>query len=269
MSETKLEKAFLVALTASRDDPQPIESTRIEVQFNPENLKVSFANQIAQPTGGGNQTGTDGQQFVGAGSTKLALQLWFDVSAPLPSGVTEKDVRKLTQKVAYFITPQQVPNDATKFVPPKVRFAWGSFQFDGLMESLDESLEFFSSEGIPLRASVSFSLTQQKISKFKFRGGAAGGPPGLPSTPGERPLSPAPQGGSVAQMAAASGKAPEWKQIAAANNIENPRFLKPGALLDLSPVKAGGSLSIGGARLTPAVGLPAPIVTLPRLGLRR
>ena len=76
------------------------------------------------------------------------------------------DVRKLTQKVVFFITPQPEGN---KFVPPAVRFLWGSFQFDGLMESLEESLEFFSNEGKPLRASMSLNLSQQKITKFIFR----------------------------------------------------------------------------------------------------
>ena len=51
------------------------------VQFNPETLKVSFANQIQTPSGAGDQSGTPARQFVGAGTTKLALQLWFDVTA--------------------------------------------------------------------------------------------------------------------------------------------------------------------------------------------
>ena len=54
---------------------------RVKVQFNPETLKVTFANQIVQPTGPGDQRGTPGRQYVGAGTTKLALQLWFDVTA--------------------------------------------------------------------------------------------------------------------------------------------------------------------------------------------
>ena len=101
----------------------------------------------------------------------------------MPTGETEEDdVRKLTGKVAYFITPKQ---EGDKFVPPAVRFIWGSFQFDGIMESLEESLEFFSSDGRPLRASVTINLTQQKITEFVFRPTA--GPDNSPS-PGTRPL---------------------------------------------------------------------------------
>ena len=77
------------------------------VQFNPETLKVSFANQISKPEGGGAKKGKPPTQFVGAGTTKLNLQLWFDITAPMPTGQkAETDVRKLTKKVAYFITPK-------------------------------------------------------------------------------------------------------------------------------------------------------------------
>src|ERR1041385_4215523 len=87
------------------------------VQFNPENLKVSFANQISKPQTTGDKKGKPPKQFVGPGTTKLSLQLWFDVSAPMPPGKTaEQDVRKLTEKVAYFITPK--PGSGEQRVPP-------------------------------------------------------------------------------------------------------------------------------------------------------
>ena len=146
----KLEKAELRELDAEFKNEINTDK-KCQVQFNPETLKVSFANQVATPSGAGDQQGTPARQFVGAGTTKLSLQLWFDVSAPMPpEQKKEQDVRKLTAKVAYFITPKP---EGDKFVPPAVRFIWGSFQFDGIMESMEESLEFFSSDGRPLRAS--------------------------------------------------------------------------------------------------------------------
>ena len=216
------------------------------VQFNPETLKVSFANQVVVPAGGGDQKGTPGMQFVGAGSTKLSVQIWFDITVPTPPpaasasfsvgslqasvGVGQiDDVRKLTQKVAYFITPKQAPDDKNKFIPPGVRFIWGSFQFDGLMDSMEESLEFFSSEGKPLRASVSFSLSQQKIQKFVFRG--AGGIPGLTGA-GTNPLVQAAAGATLQGIADSMGQGGNWQAIASANGIENPRSLQAGQLVN-------------------------------------
>ena len=78
---------------------------QVEVQFNPESLKVTYANQLVQPQGGDQASGNAGRQFVGAGTTKLALQLWFDVNAMEKDPVD--DVRRLTQKVVYFMTPRE------------------------------------------------------------------------------------------------------------------------------------------------------------------
>jgi len=233
MAETvRLAKAELRQLDADFRNEINRENWTV-VQSNPETLKVSFANQIATPTGAGDQSGTPARQFVGAGTTKLSLQLWFDVNAPLPEGGGTQpvdDVRKLTQKVAFFITPQQEGN---KFVPPAVRFLWGSFQFDGLMDSLEESLEFFSSEGKPLRASMMLNLSQQKITRFTFR--PTSGPPGTGVTPprGTSPLTQALAGATLQGLATLQGQGNNWQSIAAANGIENPRLLQPGQLIDM------------------------------------
>lgn len=215
----------------------------ITVQFNPETLKVSFANQLVQPSnassggggGAGDQSGPATRQFVGAGTTKLALQLWFDVNAPLPEakqGVI--DVRELTKDVAYFITPKA---EGQQFVPPGVRFLWGSFQFDGFMDSLEESLEFFSDEGLPLRASLSVNMSQQRIQEFSGRQGpgAGAGAPGSPAqTPGARPMLQVPAGQSLQATVANQGLGANWQAIASANGIENPRQLQPGQLLNVN-----------------------------------
>jgi len=228
------------------------QDTWCKVQFNPESLKVSFANQLVQPSGAGDQRGSPARQFVGAGTTKLALTLWFDVGSPQPPDADRvDDVRKLTKKVAYFITPKPVEGQRDKFVPPAVRFVWGSFQFDGLMDSLEETLELFSAEGKPLRASLGLTLSQQKI-QFAFRDtgsptGAAAGTPGTPSTPGTQPLAQAPAGSTVQGLADAAGKG-DWQSLAAANGIENPRLLAPGALIDLNaqPPQLGATLGVQG-----------------------
>jgi hypothetical protein len=257
----KLEKAELRQLDADfKNEVNPDKTCK--VQFNPDSLKVSFANEIKTPQGAGDQKGTPARQFVGAGTTKLTLQLWFDVSQPQPEGqAQESDVRKLTQKVAYFITPTE---EKGKFVPPAVRFVWGSFQFDGLMESLEESLEFFSADGRPLRASMTLNLSQQRISKFTFRDTAG---PGARQTPGTRPLAQANSGDTLQGMADSQGKGGDWQGIAAANGVENPRMLQPGQLLDLNAgVSAGasfgasvsGGVSVeGGASLSGGAGVSA------------
>jgi hypothetical protein len=236
-----LAKAQLIELDADFKDPKSGGKQTI-VQFNPDSLKVSFANQLATPpSGSGDKNGPQALQFVGAGTTKLAATLVFDVTSEIPTGLpVVNDVRRLTQLIAYFITAKPDPPSGTPkiFIPPAVRFQWGSFQFDGVMESMEETLELFSFEGRPLRATVGIGLTQQKITAFQFNKDKVPPPPAIAPKVGTSPLTEAPAGSSLQSLAANQGgvgPTGDWQSIASANNIENPRLLQPGQLIDLSP----------------------------------
>jgi hypothetical protein len=237
-----LAKAELKELDATFDHVINVDKGT-KVQFNPDSLKVSLANQIVPPQGSGDQSGPQAQQFVGAGTTKLAVTLYFDVTSEFPQGLDETDdVRNLTKRVAYFITPKGDPENAPKkYIPPAVRFSWGSFQFDGIMESLEETLELFSFEGRPLRATVAIALSQQRITEFKPIDLQNPAPPATRqggNAPGTSPLTEAPAGASLQSLASTQsslGTGADWQSIASANGIENPRLLKPGQLIDLNP----------------------------------
>jgi hypothetical protein len=250
MTEQTLVMAKLIELKQDLSTELP-GGKSIDVQFNPESMKVTFANQVAQPQGGDQSAGTGGIQFVGAGTTKLALTLWFDVTAMTSNPVD--DVRRLTADVIHFMTPKESESDASKLSPPGTRFSWGSFLFDGMVEGLEESLEYFSPTGKPLRASVALTLSQQKILVSQFEGAGQ-----LGSRPGQRPFTPAKQGDSVQQMSGAAGKTGkngDWQSIASANGIEDPLRVPPGTLIDLNAgVSAGASASFGASA---SVGLSA------------
>lgn len=238
MPQAQGRKARLIELDENLQELPEGQGQQVSVQFNPDSLKLAFANQIQNnnpsssggAAGAGDQgSGTSGRQFVGAGTTKLNVQLWFDVGAG-GDGEAVDDVRRLTQKVIYFITPKPLESDRTKFVPPGVRFAWGSFVFDGLVDSIEESIEFFSPEGKPLRASIALGLSQQTILVASF--GDSARPPGAPRGPGVSPLTAAAAGSTLQGLAAGAGA--DWQAVAAANGIENPRALVPGQLIDLA-----------------------------------
>jgi hypothetical protein len=211
-----------------------------KVQFNPDTLKVTYANQLKESSGSGDQRGPQAQQFVGAGTTKLAVQLYFDVTQDLGQGLPDEiDVGKLTERVTYFITPIGEPlNKPKTYKPPITRFAWGSFQFDGIVEAMEETLELFSFEGRPLRASVTMTISQQKITTFTVNMDVE--PPGVQRgnrpAAGTQPQTAAPQGSNLQSMAAAQpgGAGGDWQSVASANGIENPRILQPGQLIDFS-----------------------------------
>ena len=202
------------------------EGTKRTVQFNPESLKLTFSNQISTES----QKDKAALQFSGRGTTKLAFDLWFDVSAPQPDGRQENDVRKLTRELATFLEPkEQEEGQAPKLIPPGIRFLWGSFLFEGIMESMNESLEYFSEEGRPLRASVSVSLVKQDVA-VQIRDLEQ--PGSGDARPGTRPMERARAGESVQDVASRQGRPDAWPRIAEANDVDNPRRLAPGTPLD-------------------------------------
>ena len=255
----ELTKAKLIELDQDFKEKKS-GAKEVTVQFNPDTLKVAFANQVVEPEGGDQSGGNKGKQFVGAGTTKLTLTLWFDVTAMTQNPVD--DVRRLTKEVIYFMIPQPTAKDPKQFIPPAVRFSWGSFLFDGIIDGLEESLEFFSPEGRPLRASIGLSLSQKNILAVQFGK--------VPETKGDKPLSPAKSGDSIQSMAGDKGKNGGWQGIAAANGIEDPLRLKPGQLIDLNASAAvGGGFGVSaGASIGVGVSVTVPQITLPTVSTR-
>lgn len=214
----QLQKAQLVEVKlGTPDDPGTTEvdgGQRVDVQFNPESLKVTYSNNF----GGGDQSGGSAMQFVSKSSTKLAVELLFDTTVP----GEHTDVRKHTEEVNHFMQPKEVAGDAQgRMAPPGVRFHWGTFLFDGVMTSLDETLDLFSAEGVPLRSKANLSITSQEI-QFRFSEASSVG--GGPGAAGTTPTEPARPRDSVQEMAGRLGQPDIWRSIAEANDIENPRF---------------------------------------------
>src|SRR5882672_3149993 len=213
-----------------------VGSPSIEVQFNPESLKLTYSNSMT----GGDQSGGSSMQFVGQSTTKLSFDLWFDVSAPQPQRAqddgspndsTVNDVRKLTSYVVGFMKPskkdveqsQKDSNGNTKSetvkrsIAPAVRFEWGAFQFDGIVESLNATIDFFSAEGRALRSQLSVSMSQQNIPTDLLRGSDPGGD--IPS-PGINFQTPVKLGDTFQSLAGDLGAQDGWQDLAFINDIE-------------------------------------------------
>ena len=148
MSAAQLAKAEVV-----------ISGQTIAVQFNPVSLQVEITNSINQQgeAGGTNQVSTQS-------SAKLGLDLLFDTSA------AGEDVRNKTRPLRAAVrapagaqgsSGSAAPGTGAAFVPPLVTFQWGTFTFSGIAESFRETLDFFSADGVPLRATVAMSLKEQ------------------------------------------------------------------------------------------------------------
>lgn len=150
--------AELALATFTTQPPKPAKSETFAVHFNPESLKVSVSNTLRDEGEGGKK-----KQFVDKVEARLSMTLQYDTTT---SG---EDVRVHTVKLEQLMRPV---GEGSKQVPPNVEFSWGAYGFKGMCESFEETLDFFSANGVPLRASVSLTLAGQDVA---FDSAADGG----------------------------------------------------------------------------------------------
>jgi hypothetical protein len=225
MPET-LNKAQLIPM---RGD-QPDESRAIPVQFNPATLKVGLSNTLKANTRGGNSN--TAAQYVDKSSSTLSVELVFDTTTD------NTDVRLSTKEIAeLFMKPEPQSRGKPK-APARCRFQWGAFAFEGMVQSYDETLDFFAPEGIPLRATLALKFNEDRYQFITEEAEAA-----ERETPSFTPES------DPTRVPPEKGGAPsDWRDTALFNGIESPRF--PGtAGLMLPSASLSASVGVGlGAR---------------------
>jgi hypothetical protein len=212
-------KAALTAKTDQSGREIPVAARQpLEVDFNPETLKVSITNAMQANRG---RRKKEPPQFVTESTAKLAVELVFDTTT------YGFDVRAITSQVAQMMKPKGTAQQQQKKkgIPAIVIFEWGTFLFEGYIESFNETLDFFAAEGVPLRSSVSLSITEQD-DPFRAPGGDGFSDVGLLDDVLPTAAPPVPLGGdrSVDDLALESGDPAAAGRIAAANGIENRRF---------------------------------------------
>lgn len=222
--------AMLIPISGNNDDANMDKA--VTVQFNPTSLKVSLASTLNENARSGQSRSA---QFVDKSSSNLTVELVFDTTLQGPevqdSETGEKrpewtessDVRVLTGKIAdRFMKTTGTGNNLRS--PSRCSFLWGAFQFNGIMESFDETLDFFSPTGIPLRSTVALKLSESRY-QFRTRGAnaAARDTPKLSSTGNAGDGSG--DGGSVNDAnKEAKKKGKDWRNTALFNGIESPRL---------------------------------------------
>jgi hypothetical protein len=120
----------------------------ITVHFNPESLEYSVSNNIQR-----RGSGDSAKQFVSQSSGSLSMELVFDTTD------TGMDVRQITERFHRMMRPAE---DGADKVAQVVQFEWGTYHLTGVIEQYKETLDYFSAEGVPLRASASLTLAQQE-----------------------------------------------------------------------------------------------------------
>ncbi|HKK04884.1 MAG TPA: hypothetical protein VKA50_03450 [Gammaproteobacteria bacterium] len=204
MSE-EITRAELIPMNGNRPDT----AKRLPVQFNPATLKVGLSNTLkADDKGEGRDTAA---QFVDKSSSTLSVDLIFDTTPD------NTDVRKQTKEIAErFMKPRDEGGDKPK-APQRCLFQWGAFTFEGMVETYDETLDFFAPEGIPLRATLSLKLKEDRY-QFETRDVKAQ----KRATPKFSPSAPQTSVDRTTQAAGRPGA--DWRATAMFNGIESPRL---------------------------------------------
>lgn len=232
MSSPQLSKAVLIPMNGEQPDSD--ESQYIVVQFNPDSIKVTLSNTLKADSSGGDKTAA--AQYVDKSESSLSIQLIFDTTvarnskadfsfqdgsqhSATSSQEANSDVRKQTKAIAdKFMKPQSSDSDSEHPAAPlRCRFQWGAFVFVGMLSSYNETLDYFSPEGIPLRATLALSFKEDRyqFESIDVKADARKTPT----------FSPGGSNVSASDAARDSGKKPKaWREIALFNGLENPRL---------------------------------------------
>lgn len=201
------------------------ESAAVEVMYNPKELTLDSSTQFQRSSMPGLQVPVT--QFVSGQTQTLSLDLFFDTYEQ------KMDVRKLTSKVANFL---KIESDI--HAPPVCVFEWGTPLstekgrfFKGVFDKVTQKFTMFHDSGMPVRATLSVSISEyqtidEQLKFIKFQSS---------DRTKVRELKQAEQLWHLANQE--YGDRSQWRVIADANNIENPRLLAVGAEVVLPPLK--------------------------------
>jgi hypothetical protein len=231
-----------MALTKLHIQPMAQNGSKLEasslkdfyVPFNPTSYSiakaVSWRSQLAaatprQTTVAGEQGGiarhldAPGLEFAGGNSRTLTMELFFDSTE---ANGAERDVRTLTNKIVALTRIERKGGQ-----PPICILSWGKapansdFPFQGVITSLTQNFLLFDQTGIPLRARLNVTFTEYNDPQKN-----------LQQTDPDLTTHLVMGGDTLPAIAERwYGNPAEWRAIALANRIDDPRQLRVGARL--------------------------------------
>ena len=227
-TEDVLKKAYFTR----KDKPELI----VPCKFNPKELNIEKSNQFAEINIPGLSSPV--LQFVRGNARTVTLDLFFDTY----EDEKVKDVREYTDMITGWdagAISAKLPKgrkglmdiDSDLHAPPVCRFIWGAFAFQCVIERITKRFTMFLPEGIPVRATLSVTLKEYKEVDIQLK------EIGFQSADLTKRWV-VKQGESLWSIAAKEyGNPGEWKVIAEANKIDNPRILEPGIEIIIPPLE--------------------------------
>ena len=120
--------------------------------------------------------------------------------------------------------------DGDLHAPPTVRFSWGVFLFDAVIEKIGQRFTMFLADGTPVRATLSVTFTQYRTIQDQLEQ-----PRRNSADKTKRRVVEGPD--SLWLLADREyGDVAHWRHIARTNRIDDPGRLTPGTVLLLPPL---------------------------------
>jgi hypothetical protein len=218
----------------------PDELEIVDLQYNPTEIVLEKNVHIAEIAIPGLTAPL--QQFVRGDAETLKLELFFDTSDQ-GMGATAVSVATLTDPI--YALARIVPD---QHAPPIVSFVWGSDfpgnelppelgnqrrnSFTGVVTNIRQTFTLWSSGGVPVRAKISLSLREYAALQDQLQALNLASPNKTHSYVLAR-------GDTLALVAAKFYFDPtNWRPIARANGIDDPRRLRPGTELKIPSLPA-------------------------------
>ncbi len=202
-----------------------VGSTGIPCLFNPSDFTINRQINYVQHK----VPGLDRPvlQFISGEAETMSFSLLFDTYSGGSGRISATALDALKEDVRTFTEPlmKLAAVDADTHAPNLVEFVWGSISFKGYIQSISQRFTMFNMFGTPVRATVEISLISDKKDN------------NIRNSPDRTKSRTITEGDRLYNFAYAEyGDCGEWRRIADANGIVNPRRLTSGEHIVIPPI---------------------------------
>lgn len=201
----------------------------IGVLFNPTEYSFERTNSYkATPVPG---LSSPLLQFVNGEADHLSMDLFLDdyTDPTGPTSLQQKEDGPLVKRLADISKLMNVDRDL--HAPPPVRFNWGPMEFSAVIEKLGRKVTMFHPDGSPARVTLSVSFKEYRTLRQQLEN-----PRRESADKTKRRVVVGRE--QLWWIAAREYDDPnEWMRIADANDLDDPREIKPGDWLLLPPME--------------------------------
>lgn len=224
MSKPQLEKATITVLGGAD------KGIVISVLFNPSEYSIDRSNSYKATAIPG--LGSPILQFVNGECDQLSMELFLDdyTDPQGPTSLLQKESEPVVKRLKAIAKLLEIDRDL--HAPSPVRFNWGPMEFQAVIEKLGRKITKFHPDGTPARATLNVSFKEYR-------------------TLGEQLTSPRRESADKTKRRVVVGRdrlwiiaareyddPSEWVRIAVANDLDDPREIRPGDWLTLPPIES-------------------------------